>query len=83
MSGGDDNKGGGALLRRLLSSEVKAELLVLFHKNPELIDTVEGVARRILRRRSINRSEILSLDRAKDKEIQEKTAEYIQSLKRP
>lgn len=32
---------------RLLDSEVKAELLVLFHKNPGLIDTVEGIARRI------------------------------------
>lgn len=90
---------GAALLRRLLSSEVKSKLLVLFHKNPELIDTVEGVARRIgriasavdaevqdlvdlgiLRRRSIGRSQVLSLDSAKDKEIQEKTAEYIRSL---
>lgn len=35
------------LLDRLLSSDAKAELLVLFHKNPGLIDTIEGVARRI------------------------------------
>jgi len=35
------------LTARLLGSEVKAELLVLFHKNPGLIDSVEGIARRI------------------------------------
>jgi len=38
---------GKGLLNRLLSSEIKGDLLVLFHKNPGLIDTVEGVARRI------------------------------------
>jgi hypothetical protein len=31
----------------LISTEVKGDLLVLFHKNPGLIDTYEGVARRI------------------------------------
>ncbi len=31
----------------LFSTEVKGDLLVLFHKNPGLIDTYEGVARRI------------------------------------
>jgi monomeric isocitrate dehydrogenase len=31
----------------LFSSEVKGDLLVLFHKNPGLIDTFESVARRI------------------------------------
>ncbi len=36
-----------ALLDRLLSTEAKAELLMLFHKNPGVVDTVEGVARRI------------------------------------
>jgi hypothetical protein len=35
------------LISQLLENEVKAELLVLFHKNPGLIDTVEGIARRI------------------------------------
>ncbi len=35
------------LLDRLLSSEVKADLLSLFHKNPGVIDTMDGVARRI------------------------------------
>jgi predicted transcriptional regulator len=31
----------------MLSSEVKGDLLVLFHKNPGLIDSIDGVARRI------------------------------------
>lgn len=35
------------LLNRLVSSEVKAEILALFHKNPGLVDTLDGVARRV------------------------------------
>ncbi len=35
------------ILGRLLSSEVKGDLLVLFHKNPGLIDSSDGIARRI------------------------------------
>jgi len=35
------------LFEMLISTEVKGDLLVLFHKNPGLIDTHEGVARRI------------------------------------
>jgi len=38
------------IVSRLLSSEVKGDLLVLFHQNPGLIDTFEGVALRIGRR---------------------------------
>ena len=34
-------------LGALLSSSNKADLLVLFHRNPGLIDTAEGIARRI------------------------------------
>jgi len=35
------------LLDKLLSSDVKADLLSLFHKNPGLIDRMDSVARRI------------------------------------
>ena len=35
------------LFQSMLSSEIKGELLVLFHKNPRLIDSLDGVARRI------------------------------------
>jgi hypothetical protein len=35
------------LIEMLISTEVKGDLLVLFHKNPGLIDTYEGVANRI------------------------------------
>ena len=38
---------GSEMLSKLLSSDIKGDLLVLFHKNPGLIDTSEGVARRI------------------------------------
>lgn len=35
------------VLSALLSSSNKADLLVLFHRNPGLIDTVEGIGRRL------------------------------------
>ncbi len=38
---------GEAILQRLLASRTKGELLVLFHRNPGLIDTIDGVARRL------------------------------------
>jgi hypothetical protein len=38
---------GKRLLQRLLSSEIKADLLTLFHGDPCLGDNVEGLARRI------------------------------------
>lgn len=93
MSDGKD------LLNKLLSSEVKGDLLVLFHRNPGLIDSVEGVARRIgrfpssveadvqefidlgiLMSRKIGGSEVVLLNRSKDKEIQGVVAGHIKSL---
>jgi len=41
---------GNSILNKLLSTETKGELLILFRKNPGLIDTSEGVASRIGRR---------------------------------
>ena len=41
---------GAVVLSKLLSSETKGELLILFRKNPGVIDTIEGVARRIGKR---------------------------------
>ncbi len=38
---------GKELVERLLSSESKGELLMLFHNNPGLMDSLDGVARRI------------------------------------
>jgi len=35
------------MLDRLLTSEAKGELLALFHRNRGLIDTLDGVGRRI------------------------------------
>ena len=37
----------GYQVSRLFSTEIKGDLLILFHKNPGLIDTFEGIARRI------------------------------------
>ena len=46
------------LLNRLVGNEVKAELLVFFHNNPGVIDTIEGIARRIGRNAKSVESEI-------------------------
>jgi len=85
------------LIRRLLASEVKGDLLVLFHKNPGLIDSLDGLARRIgrtadsvkadvedlvrlgvLRTEKIDRSEVIFLDHARDREVQEAIARYLE-----
>jgi predicted transcriptional regulator len=49
------------LLDRLLSSEVKAELLALFHKSPGVIDRIDGVARRIGRTASEIEADVKAL----------------------
>jgi len=35
------------LMGKLMGTEIKAELLRLFHMNPGILDTVESIARRI------------------------------------
>lgn len=52
---------GEVLFRRLLSSTTKGDLLLLFRKNPGLIDTYEGVARRIGKKSEGVRSDALDL----------------------
>jgi len=51
----------GEVLKRLLSSDAKGDLLVLFHKNPGLIDTLDEVARRIGRRGDGIKSDVKDL----------------------
>lgn len=51
MSEGARSPNDGAnLLGSLLSTGTKADLLVLFHRNPGLIDTVDGIAKRMGRK---------------------------------
>jgi predicted transcriptional regulator len=88
------------MIDKLLSSEAKGELLILFHKNPGLIDTLDGVARRIgrngsviekdvkdlmdlglLRSRRIGKFQVISLNRARDMEIQNIISDYIMKMK--
>ena len=52
---------GKKILSKLLSSEVKGDLLVLFHKNPGIIDTMEGVARRIGRTTNATEEDVKEL----------------------
>ena len=84
------------ILSELLASEIRGDLLTLFHRNPGLIDTIEGVARRIgrtavaiesdvkdlarlgvLKRKIIGKSEVIFLDRNKDREILESVADHL------
>ena len=84
----------------LLASEVRGDLLIMFHKNPGLIDTVDGVARRIgrttvavisdvrellqlgiLKQKRIGASEVVFLDRAKDREILESVANHLKTIR--
>ena len=74
----------------LLGSEIRGDLLILFHRNPGLIDTIQGVARRIgrtpseivedveglvgigvLKRKKIGTSEVILLDRVRDRQVLE------------
>ena len=90
---------GSEILSTLLGSEVRGDLLVLFHRNPGLIDTVDGVARRIgratvavisevrellelgvLKQKRIGNSEVVFLDRVKDREILESVANHLKTL---
>lgn len=91
---------GSEILSTLLGSEVRGDLLVLFHRNPGLIDTVDGVARRIgrttvsvisevrellqlgvLKQKRIGTSEVVFLDRAKDREILDSVANHLKTLR--
>jgi predicted transcriptional regulator len=47
----EDSKTGQSLVDSLLGSDVKAQLLVLFRRNPGLIDEMEGIGRRVGRRK--------------------------------
>ncbi|HWY28971.1 MAG TPA: hypothetical protein VNW25_06910 [Candidatus Sulfotelmatobacter sp.] len=90
---------GGDVLSTLLASEIRADLLVLFHRNPGLIDTVDGIARRIgrtsitvnadvgellqlglLKQKRIGASEVVYLDRAKDRQILESVANHLKTI---
>jgi KaiC/GvpD/RAD55 family RecA-like ATPase len=73
------------LFERLLDSDVKVKLLTLFHNDPELSDTVEGLASRVgadltevrrctedlLELRLLKRSEYYTFSPSRDKEIQD------------
>jgi len=91
---------GSEILSTLLGSEVRGDLLVLFHRNPGLIDTVDGVARRIgrttvavisevrellelgvLKQKRIGASEVVYLDRAKDRELLQSVANHLKTLR--
>ena len=49
------------IIHQLLSSDTNADLVTLFRKNPGLIDTLDGVARRIGKRAAMVESEVNAL----------------------
>jgi len=88
------------ILSTLLASEIRGDLLVLFHRNPGLIDTVDGIARRIgrttisvtsdvrellqlglLKQKRIGASEVVYLDRARDRQILESVANHLKTVR--
>ena len=97
--GGAEKVSAAQMLEILLASETTGDLLVLFHRNPGLIDTLDSIARRIgrtgnaieddirglvdlgiLKTRRIGRSEVLLLDRAKDREVLDAIAKHLRNL---
>ena len=91
---------GSEILSTLLGSEIRGDLLVLFHRNPGLIDTVDGMARRIgrttiavisevrellqlgvLKQRRIGTSEVVFLDRGKDRQLLESVANHLKTIR--
>jgi predicted transcriptional regulator len=52
---------GKSLLENLLGSDGKAQLLVLFRRNPGLIDEIDGIARRIGRKKEQVESDLKDL----------------------
>ncbi|TMH96298.1 hypothetical protein E6H37_03385 [Candidatus Bathyarchaeota archaeon] len=91
---------GSEVLSTLLGSEIRGDLLVLFHKNPGLIDTADGVARRIgratvtvisdlrellqlgiLKQKRIGNSDVVFLDRAKDRDLLESVANHLKTVR--
>ena len=86
------------IIDTLLSSEIRGERLISFHRNLGLVVTVDGVARRIgrtglpiendvrdlvdlgaLKMKRIGTSEILLLDRSRDREVLEAVANHIKT----
>jgi len=77
-------KASTGLFEKLIDSEGKAELLTLFHKEPDLTDTAEGLAKRLGRSPEmtrvdleelrelglVQRSETYSFDKERDEEVQ-------------
>jgi predicted transcriptional regulator len=52
---------GPEILNILFGSEARVDLVSLFRKNPGLIDSIDGVARRMGRKSSVIRSDIAEL----------------------
>lgn len=83
-----------AILEKLLSSEIKADILTLFHKEPNLITSIEDISERIGRQVSevhvdvndlvllglLKERRIVSFDSAKDAEIQADLSRELLSL---
>jgi hypothetical protein len=57
----ESHNAGESLLEGLLASEVKAQLLVLFRRNPGLIDEIEGIARRVGKRKEFVEADLKDL----------------------
>jgi predicted transcriptional regulator len=92
---------GNKISSRLLSSEIKRNILELFNKNPGLIDVEEGIARKIgrskeavsadlndlidigiLQNKRIGLSNLIFLNKEREKEVQEAIKNYSKGTKK-
>ncbi len=75
---------GEAILQTLLASRARGELLILFHRNPGLIDTADGIARRIGRSASSieeDLNELISLGLLTKKAVGKSVAIFLDRAK--
>src|SRR5690242_18410734 len=55
------DKWGQSLVQGLIASEAKAQLLVLFRRNPGWIDEIDGIGRRVGKRKEFVEADLKSL----------------------
>ena len=81
----------GNLVEKLIGSEAKAELLMLFHDYPDITDTIEGIAEKIHRHTGeierdisdliklglLEETRVISFNKEKDREIQQQISKRL------
>jgi hypothetical protein len=75
---------GESLLQNLLGSDLKAQLLVLFRRNPGLIDAIDGIAIRVGKKKESvepDLKDLVEVGVVKDAEVQRAVGSYLMGIK--